>query len=104
MKNFLVLLGIFFFVYPTHAQPIFTTEWKKLVPSADLPSSVKCMNSNNNLDLFLYKGRYYVAFRTAPTHFASEKTRMYIISSADFQNWKLEKEFMLNADMREQDL
>lgn len=59
------------------------------------------MHSNNNLDIVEYKGRFYVAYRTAPTHFASKKTMTYVMSSDDFENWRYECEFWVGADMRE---
>lgn len=90
-----------FFFFPSIAQDISTTEWKQLIPSAELPANIKCRNSNNNLDLVQFNGRYYFAFRTAPTHFASKKTKLYIISSADLKNWQYETEFFVKADMRE---
>ncbi len=48
-----------------------------------------------------YKSRYYVGFRTAPTHFASKKTMTYVMSSEDFNDWRYECEFYVGADMRE---
>ncbi|MCP4438264.1 MAG: hypothetical protein GY810_04905 [Aureispira sp.] len=44
---------------------------EQIVPSETLPEGVVTQNSNNNLDIFKYKNRYYVGFRTAPSHFAS---------------------------------
>jgi hypothetical protein len=82
-------------------QTITTTEWTKFIPSKAIPSTIKCKNSNNNIDLVQFNGRYYCAFRTAPTHFASKKTKIFIISSDDFKNWKYETEFFVKADMRE---
>ena len=98
-----LLFGLLLFLGFTHlfAQKISTTEWKKFIPSAQIPSEIKCKNSNNNIDLVLFKGIYYCAFRTAPTHFASKKTKIFIVSSADFKTWKYETEFFVNADMRE---
>ena len=83
------------------AQNITTDEWKQFVPSSDIPANIKCRNSNNNLDLVEFKGRYYCAFRTAPTHFASKKSKLFIISSSDFKTWKYETEFFVHADLRE---
>ncbi|HNY56259.1 MAG TPA: hypothetical protein PKI86_11545, partial [Chitinophagales bacterium] len=56
------------------SQTITTTEWTQFVSSDAIPKDIKCRNSNNNIDLVQFKGRYYCAFRTAPTHFASKKT------------------------------
>jgi hypothetical protein len=75
--------------------------WTAFVPSDKLPKGLKIMKGNNNLDAIKYKEKYYVAFRTAPSHFASKKTRLYIISSSDLKKWEFEKEYHLKADMRE---
>ena len=44
-----------------------------------------------------------MGFRTAPTHFASKKTKMYVISSRDngTRSWDFEMEISMGADMRE---
>ncbi len=101
MNTFLSVFFAFFLTAGLYAQPIFTTEWTKLIPSASLPGNIKCRNSNNNLDVIQFQGRYYVAFRTAPTHFASKKTKLYIVSSTDFKKWRYENTFFVGADMRE---
>lgn len=72
-----------------------------LIPSTDLPESVKPQKSNNNVSICVFNHKLYVAFRTGPTHFASKKTGMYIISSADGSNWKKEMEFFVGRDFRE---
>jgi hypothetical protein len=74
---------------------------RRLVPGPNLPERVKVQKAVNNVDLTLYKGRYYLAFRTAPTHFASPKVRLYIVSSADMEHWDYEWEVHLGSDMRE---
>ncbi|MBK8671972.1 MAG: hypothetical protein IPN93_02995 [Bacteroidetes bacterium] len=58
----------------------------KVIPSPNLPSEINCKRSNNNLDIAFFKNKYYLAFRTAPTHFASKKTIIYIVSSIDLKN------------------
>lgn len=83
------------------AETISTTAWTRLIPSVGLPAEVAVQKGNNNLDVAFFKGRYYFAFRTAPTHFASPKAHLYVLSSADRQNWRLEKEISLQADLRE---
>ena len=72
-----------------------------IVPSDSLPSYVKVLTSNNNLDVVVFQGRVFLAFRTAPSHFASDKTKLYIISSEDEKTWKYEGEFFLGRDLRE---
>lgn len=83
------------------AQCLKNTEWEQIVPSKNLPDQVKTMHSNNNVDVIEFKGRYYVGFRTAPNHFASKRTRMYVLSTVDFTNWTVEKEIALGSDVRE---
>lgn len=72
------------------------------VPGPGLPADVVVQASNNNLDLELFDGRRFLAFRTAPQHFASPETRLYVISSADDgETWQKELEVALGADVRE---
>ncbi len=82
-------------------QSVDPTGWVQLIPSENIDKRVKCLRGNNNLDAVQYKERYYVAFRTAPTHFASRKTKLYIISSNDLENWDYEHEIHMGSDMRE---
>ena len=43
-----------------------------------------------------------MGFRSAPYHFASSETRMFILSSEDGgKNWQLEKRLQLGTDVRE---
>jgi len=72
------------------------------VPGPGLPGEIECMDSNNNLDIALFEGRLFLAFRTAPTHFAGRKTRLYIFSSTDRgESWEHEAEVFMGSDMRE---
>jgi len=80
---------------PTLSEPL----W--LIPSVRLPEGVHPQQSNNNVSISIYDHRLYVAFRTGPTHFASKKTGMYIISTADGTTWRKEMEFFLGRDFRE---
>ena len=43
--------------------------------------SFKAQRANNNLDVALYRDRLYLAWRTAPTHFASPRTRISVVSA-----------------------
>jgi hypothetical protein len=83
------------------SQKVTYDEWKNLTTSGKLPPECKLQRSNNNLDLVKFKGRYYLAFRTAPTHFASKKSTMYVVSSADLDNWKYETKIAPGRDLRE---
>ena len=96
--TFLIIL---FFHLTTNAQSIEYTPWKMVVPSEGIPKDVNLRKANNNLDIITYVDKYYLAFRTAPSHFASKKTRIYVLSSNDLNNWELEKEIHLKNDLRE---
>lgn len=101
MKFLYVLALLLWFISPVFAQKISTAGWKKLVPSDNIPGQIEIRNSNNNLDLVKFKGRYYFAFRTAPTHFPSGRATMYILSSDDLENWSMEHKIHLGNDLRE---
>jgi hypothetical protein len=89
------------FGFSTYAQKVSFSEWKNLTTSGKLPAECKLMHSNNNLDLAKYKGKYYLAFRTAPTHYASRKVKLYVVSSYDLDKWEFESEIWLDREMRE---
>ncbi|MCF8277159.1 MAG: hypothetical protein K9J17_10515 [Flavobacteriales bacterium] len=72
-----------------------------LIPSLDLPEGVNPQNSNNNVSITIFNHRLFLAFRTGPTHFASKKTGLYIISTSDGKAWRKEKEIFIGRDMRE---
>lgn len=72
-----------------------------LVPFAAPPEGVVTQRSNNNLDIALFEGRFFLAFRTAPSHFASPDTVMYVVSSEDQATWQLETKITLGTDVRE---
>src|SRR5262245_52267305 len=69
-----------------------------LVPFDSPPEGVVTQRSNNNLDIVQFEGRYFLAFRTAPNHFASDKTVMYVVSSEDQKDWQLETKIELGTD------
>ena len=73
-----------------------------VVPSSDLPEGVNPMASNNNVEIVFHDGLLFLAWRSAPTHFASADTIMYIMSSRDMgKSWKFEHEIALGTDVRE---
>jgi len=60
------------------------------------------MESNNNVAALLHRDRLYLAWRTAPLHFAGPDTRLYVVSSGDNgTSWSLELEVFLGRDLRE---
>ena len=83
------------------AQKMKFGEWQNLTTSGKLPPECKLMHSNNNLDLIKYKGKFYLVFRTAPTHYASTKVKFYVVSSYDMDKWEFETEITMGRDMRE---
>ncbi|MCC6158367.1 MAG: hypothetical protein IT350_09975, partial [Deltaproteobacteria bacterium] len=72
-----------------------------VVPSGGLPDEVELQDANNNLDVVRHDGRVYLAWRTAPTHFASDRVVVWIVSSEDQENWDFEARFDYDTDLRE---
>jgi hypothetical protein len=72
-----------------------------VVPSSGLPVKVAVDKANNNLDVIEHGGRYYLAFRSAPSHFASPETRLFVVSSVDKISWDYELNLHLGTDVRE---
>lgn len=83
------------------AETITCSDWSKVIPSEGIPGDIPLQKSLNNLDVAYFNGRYYLAFRTAPTHFPSGKAHLYVVSSTDRKNWRLDKEVFMRADLRE---
>lgn len=77
------------------------SEFRQMIPGPYLPENVFPLDANNNLDAFCYENHYYLAFRTAPSHFASDKVKMYIIRSKDNINWSFEDSIVMHTDLRE---
>ncbi len=75
-----------------------------VVPSQGLAKTVTVQQANNNLDVAWFQGRFYLAFRTAPSHFASTKVELHVVSSPDLQRWDSEATFALGRDVREPQL
>jgi hypothetical protein len=77
------------------------SEMVQVAPSELLPDGVVSQVSHNNLDITWFENRLFFAFRTAPTHFASDEVVMYIVSTTDQQEWVLEQKIELLRDVRE---
>lgn len=76
-----------------------TSQW---IPSAGLPAGLKLRRSNNNVAITFFDDRLFLAFRSAPNHFASKKAKMIVLSSRDLGgSWDLEQEIALQTDVRE---
>lgn len=72
-----------------------------VIPSKKVSDIIEINKSNNNVSIAIYEKRIYLAFRTGPTHFASKKTGLYVISSNDAVNWKKELSVFVKRDVRE---
>jgi len=60
------------------------------------------MESNNNVAGIIYQERIFIAWRTAPLHFAGPDTKIYIVSSGDNgTTWDMETSIFLERDLRE---
>ncbi len=84
----------------TAATPTLTAP-EVVVPSEAMPARVESQAAHNNLDIVLHDGRLFFAFRTAPSHFASPDTRLYIVSTTDHVEWRFEGELYEDRDLRE---
>ena len=72
-----------------------------VAPGDALPPEVVSQVANNNLDIAWHRGRLFFAFRTAPYHFASPDTAIYVVSTADQEEWTFEATLALGTDLRE---
>jgi len=82
------------------AEPAITAP-SRVAPGDALPPEVVSQVAHNNLDITWYRGRLFFAFRTAPYHFASTDTVMYVVSTEDQEHWTFETEVALGTDVRE---
>lgn len=75
----------------------------QLVPGpASEGAGVEPLAANNNLDAISWRDRLWLAWRTAPTHFASRRARIEVVSAPDLGGpWRHETTFALGADVRE---
>jgi hypothetical protein len=84
------------------APTIALVETRRIVPGPGLPSQVSPMRANNNLDVVRHSdGRVYLAFRSAPSHFAGRETVIFVVSSKDERTWDFETRLSLGTDLRE---
>ncbi len=75
---------------------------KWIVPESNLPPQVVTAPSNNNVGIGMHGGRLYLAWRSAPTHFASAETKLYVLSSGDLgETWDFERTIQTGSDLRE---
>ena len=83
------------------AHNVEVVETRQVIPAVNLPAESPAQTSNNNLDVIRHDGRVYLAWRTAPNHFASPDARVHVLSSADEQTWEWETSFARDNDLRE---
>ncbi len=73
-----------------------------VVPADNLPLEVQCQAANNNVDIIFHQGRLFLAWRSAPNHFASAEVQMWVVSSPDNgATWDFEALVDLDTDVRE---
>jgi hypothetical protein len=76
-------------------------ELRQVIPAENLPAGFVDQPANNNLDIARFDGRLFVAFRTAPSHFASAEAELVVLSSTDEVDWRFEGSFSVGRDLRE---
>ncbi|HXK18994.1 MAG TPA: hypothetical protein VNG33_14380, partial [Polyangiaceae bacterium] len=74
---------------------------RRIVPSTGLDPRLGVQTANNNLDVVRHHGRVYLAWRSAPSHFAGTQTVVNVASSEDEQSWRFEASFAQGHDLRE---
>lgn len=78
------------------------SEPRWVVPSAGLPDSITPQIANNCVDIHFFEDRLFLAWRTAPSHFASDQVEMYVVSSLDGgYSWEYEAHVDIHCDVRE---
>src|SRR5262245_38942488 len=76
--------------------------FRPVVPGPGAVDGLHVLAANNNLDVCEHEGRRYLAWRSAPTHFASARARLNVISSSDGgTTWRAETSVHLGRDVRE---
>lgn len=91
------MLGIFVVVWVQ----FWVSEPVVLEPKALACDTHHILPSHNNVDLTFFAGEYYLAYRTAPTHFPSKKAELRIVRSSDLERWTCDTSICLERDIRE---
>jgi hypothetical protein len=90
---------------PPRAEPgkhrVEIRETRRIVPSSGLDPRLEVQRANNNLDVVRHRGRVYMAWRTAPSHFAGSQTVINVASSVDEESWSFEASYSVGSDLRE---
>ena len=75
---------------------------RPVVPGPAVCRGVTTLAANNNLDACDVDGRRYLAWRTAPFHFAHHDVHLHVVSSDDGgETWRHEHSVHLGRDLRE---
>ncbi|MBC7397228.1 MAG: hypothetical protein H7333_07270 [Bdellovibrionales bacterium] len=104
MKLFLlmVMMGHCVSLSAFAQESIELTEPTFVAPSDRLPVDFNINRANNNVAIEMHEGVLYLAWRSAPTHFASPNTKLFVMSSTDMgATWNSEKIIDLKTDIRE---
>ena len=81
---------------------VFRSDPRSVVPGPAATHGLTVLAANNNLDVCEHNGRRYLAWRTAPNHFASADARLNVVSSGDSgATWHYETTVALSRDVRE---
>lgn len=81
---------------------VLTSEPRWAVPGMSLPPEAAIMASNANVDIQFHGDRLFMAWRTAPFHFASDRALMHVVSTRDQGiSWEYEALVDLDTDVRE---
>jgi hypothetical protein len=92
------------FDYPSEGPSLVPheSEPRFVVPSSALPDEAIADLSNNNVDIVLFEDRLFMAWRSAPIHWAHVDARMLIVSSTDQgRTWEFEHAIAMGTDVRE---
>ncbi len=89
-------------MYPERVRGIKISPPIPVVPGEGMPKDFSPMRSTNNVDLVRIGTSIFMSFRTAPSHFASPKTRLYVMRSEDEgKTWQNELCIYIGRDLRE---
>lgn len=77
-----------------------TSGYEVLVRFPAGPAGIPTQTSNNNLDVARFGDRTFLAWRTAPTHFASSATEILVASEGP-DGFRFEGRFSKGTDLRE---
>lgn len=91
------LLFLLLSIINVKAQQLTETTTIIAYPNASLP----IQKANNNLDVVAFNNEYYLAFRTAPSHFASKKTRLVILKTTNLVDYTIDTNIGIGNDIRE---